>query len=86
MRDWLTLYTNGLPLYEKPLPVKISEEPTVEEVIEQERQDILDEADFQEYRVTPLPSLLIRNKIRFFSLDFLRRMESSRRSRSVWTA
>lgn len=52
MRDWLTLYTSSLPLYEQPLPVKMSDEPSVEEVLEQERQNILDEADFQEYRVT----------------------------------
>ena len=52
MREWTSLFVEGKPLYEQTdeLPAE-SEEPTPEQILEMERQALLDEGDFNEYRV-----------------------------------
>ncbi|XP_063404210.1 sperm flagellar protein 2-like isoform X1 [Mytilus trossulus] len=49
MRDWKVLFTEGKPLFEPPQPIE-STEPTPEQILEQERQNLLDETDFMEYK------------------------------------
>nr|KAG5711746.1 hypothetical protein BaRGS_023510 [Batillaria attramentaria] len=48
MRDWTALFVNGCPLYET-VPVDTGE-PTPEQILEEERQMLLDEGDFMEYK------------------------------------
>ena len=50
MREWTVLFTEGKPLFEPAPPVE-STEPTPEQILEQERQALLDETDFMEYKV-----------------------------------
>lgn len=50
MRDWKVLFAEGKPLFEPPQPIE-STEPTPEQILEQERQNLLDETDFMEYKV-----------------------------------
>ena len=50
MRDWTALFVSGCPLYETA-PVD-SGEPTPEQILEEERQMLLDEGDFIEYKVS----------------------------------
>lgn len=50
MREWTVLFTEGKPLFEPAPPVE-STEPTPEQILEQERQKLLDETDFMEYKV-----------------------------------
>lgn len=51
-RDWSLLFVEGKPLFEvTQLPHKDPEEPTPEQILEEERQRLLDEGDFTEYRV-----------------------------------
>ena len=52
MREWTELFVAGQPLYENsPEVLAIDEEPSPEKILEQERQALLDEGDFTEYRV-----------------------------------
>ena len=52
MRDWTTLFVEGKPLYEAEEEEIIEDtEPTPEQILEEERQLLLDETDFNEYRV-----------------------------------
>jgi len=51
MREWTVLFTEGKPLFEPAPPVE-STEPTPEQILEQERQKLLDETDFMEYKVS----------------------------------
>ena len=52
-REWSLLFVEGKPLFEVTnLPNKIPEEPTPEQILEEERQRLLDEGDFSEYRVS----------------------------------
>ena len=44
MREWTVLFTEGKPLFEPTPPVE-STEPTPEQILEQERQKLLDETD-----------------------------------------
>ncbi|XP_076462790.1 sperm flagellar protein 2-like isoform X2 [Babylonia areolata] len=48
MRDWTAMFVSGYPLYEA-VPVD-SGEPTPEQILEEERQMLLDEGDFMEYK------------------------------------
>ena len=49
MREWTALFIKGLPLYEQVM--EESTEPTPEQILEEERQQLLDEEDFTEYKV-----------------------------------
>lgn len=53
-RDWKELYYKGYPLYEQAWELQENKEPTPEEILEEERQKLLDETDFTEYRVRAL--------------------------------
>ena len=53
MRDWTTLFVSGQPLYEEAVEAVVDEEQlNTEKVLEEERQTLLDEGDFTEYRVS----------------------------------
>lgn len=54
MREWCTLFVAGQPLYETLVTETDNEdkEPTAEQLLEDERKLLLDEGDFNEYRVT----------------------------------
>ena len=56
MREWRALFETGIPLYEETAVVEATD-PTPQQVLEDERQQLLDEGDFMEYKV---PFLLIR--------------------------
>nr|XP_022317151.1 sperm flagellar protein 2-like isoform X9 [Crassostrea virginica] len=49
MRDWKALFVSGKPLYEQ-VPPPESTEPSPEQILEEERQALLDEGDFSEYK------------------------------------
>uniref|UniRef100_A0A8D2JEY3 Sperm flagellar 2 n=1 Tax=Varanus komodoensis TaxID=61221 RepID=A0A8D2JEY3_VARKO len=53
MRDWKELFLKGKPIYEQaeidPLPT----EPTPEQLIELDKMNLLDEKDYDEYKVLP---------------------------------
>lgn len=53
MRDWKELFIKGKPIYEQaeidPLPA----EPTPEQFIELDKMNLLDEKDYDEYKVLP---------------------------------
>ncbi|XP_062579929.1 sperm flagellar protein 2-like isoform X2 [Saccostrea cucullata] len=49
MRDWKSLFVSGKPLYEQAPPPE-STEPSPEQILEEERQALLDEGDFTEYK------------------------------------
>ncbi|XP_042306928.1 sperm flagellar protein 2 isoform X8 [Sceloporus undulatus] len=53
MRDWKELFLKGKPIYEQaeidPLPT----EPTPEQTVELDKMDLLDEKDYDEYKVLP---------------------------------
>jgi hypothetical protein len=52
-REWKALFTDGKPLYEVPPDTeKEMDEVTPEQVLEEERQQLLDEGDFLEYKVS----------------------------------
>ncbi|XP_070194777.1 sperm flagellar protein 2-like isoform X3 [Littorina saxatilis] len=48
MRDWTALFVSGCPLFETELVD--TGEPTPEQILEEERQMLLDEGDFMEYK------------------------------------
>lgn len=51
-RDWKALFEEGKPLYDQAIVGSSeTEEPTPEQILEEERQQLLDEGDFNEYRV-----------------------------------
>ena len=53
MREWKTLFVEGQPLYETP-PMEIEEipeEPTAEQLLQEEALALLDEGDLKEFRV-----------------------------------
>lgn len=56
MRDWKELFLKGKPIYEQaeidPLPT----EPTPEQLIELDKMNLLDEKDYDEYKVLPTDS------------------------------
>ena len=61
MREWKLLFTSGQPLFEHREPEVT--ELTAEQVLEEDRQNLLDEGDFTEYKVDPKEKcLLIRNR------------------------
>ncbi|XP_060552949.1 sperm flagellar protein 2-like isoform X2 [Ruditapes philippinarum] len=49
MREWRAQFEAGIPLYEK-VEVEEPVEPTASQVLEEERQNLLDEGDFIEYK------------------------------------
>ena len=49
MREWKTLFFSGQPLFEEAPADHI--ELTAEQVLEEERLQLLDEGDFMEYKV-----------------------------------
>ena len=50
MRDWKELFVHGLPIYDVG-SAEPTDEVTPEDVLEHDRQQLLNEADFTEYRV-----------------------------------
>ena len=50
MREWRALFETGIPLYEETAVVEATD-PTPQQVLEDERQQLLDEGDFMEYKV-----------------------------------
>ncbi len=54
VREWTSLFVSGKPLYtEEPAEAtSSSQEPSPEQLLEEERQLLLDEGDFDEYRVS----------------------------------
>ncbi|XP_074662046.1 sperm flagellar protein 2-like [Tubulanus polymorphus] len=49
-RDWTTLFLEGKSLYENEAEIKGLEDFTPQEILEEERQQLLDETDFKEYK------------------------------------
>lgn len=58
MREWKDLFVAGMPLYEVISEVEV--ETTQDMLLEEERQRLLDEGDFLEYKVggTPVTSTM----------------------------
>lgn len=57
MRDWTTQFISGIPLHEtKSIDTG---EPTPEQILEEERQMLLDEGDLIEYKVPQFFSEII---------------------------
>ena len=54
MRDWTSLFVSGKPLFEQSQRDEEGRPVTAEVVLEEERQALLDEGDFTEYRVSYL--------------------------------
>ena len=54
LREWTALFTAGHDLYEQGQgePVSDPSQPTPEQILEEEKQLLLDEGDFNEYRVS----------------------------------
>ena len=50
MREWRAQFEAGIPLYDK-MEVVEETEPTAQQVLEEERKNLLDEGDFIEYKV-----------------------------------
>ena len=50
MREWRALFEKGMPLYEEK-PAEEPTDPTVTQVLEEEKLQLLDEGDFMEYKV-----------------------------------
>ena len=50
MREWHAQFEAGIPLYEKKVVTK-APEMTAQQVLEEERCNLLDEGDFIEYKV-----------------------------------
>lgn len=68
MRDWTALFISGKPLYEQAPPPE-STEPSPEQILEEERQALLDEGDFSEYKVRVLwRSILIGSTIKLMKI------------------
>ena len=62
-REWTALFLAAKPMFEvAEVAVAEEPEPTPEQILEEERQQLLDEGDFTEYRVRTLALVL---KIRF---------------------
>ena len=52
MREWMTLFVEGKPLYPAKEESLSEAELTANQVLEEEKQRLLDEVDFTEYRVS----------------------------------
>ena len=71
-REWSLLFVDGQPLFEvTQLPHKDPQEPTPEQILEEERQRLLDEGDFSEYRVTDTQFLSFRTIVVVVSCVFV---------------
>ena len=54
-REWTALFCSGQPIFEvAEVPVLEEQEPSPEQILEEERQQLLDEGDFSEYRVSEI--------------------------------
>ncbi len=53
MREWTSQFVSGVPLYDTEVPPPQDDElqPSAEELLDNERKLLLDEGDFNEYRV-----------------------------------
>ncbi len=51
IREWMALFVEGKPLYTVAEQNAESAELTVDQVLEEEKQQLLDDVDFTEYRV-----------------------------------
>ena len=61
MREWTDLFVSGHPLYTERLEALPAEPegPTPAQIIEEERQQLLDEGDFAEYKVTSTKKVFV---------------------------
>ncbi|XP_063816860.1 sperm flagellar protein 2 isoform X2 [Pseudophryne corroboree] len=50
MREWKEIYFTGLPLYEEALIDPLPSEPTPEQLVELEKESLLDEKEYEEYK------------------------------------
>ena len=64
MREWRALFETGMPLYEERA-VEETSDPTVGQVLEEEKLQLLDEGDFMEYKVSHLEMSLVMRKPTF---------------------
>lgn len=51
MHDWKELFFNGMPIYEQASLKHLSAKPSTEQLIELEKRDLLDNNDYEEYKV-----------------------------------
>lgn len=51
MRDWKEFFFNGKPLYAQALIEPLPTEPTAEQLVELDKMKLLDEKDYDEYKV-----------------------------------
>uniref|UniRef100_A0A8C4WEQ1 Sperm flagellar 2 n=1 Tax=Gopherus evgoodei TaxID=1825980 RepID=A0A8C4WEQ1_9SAUR len=51
MRDWKELFFNGKPIYEQVSIEPLPTEPTPEQLVELDKMNLLDEKDYDEYKV-----------------------------------
>ncbi|XP_053148066.1 sperm flagellar protein 2 isoform X8 [Hemicordylus capensis] len=53
MRDWKELFLKGKPIYEQAAIDPLPAEPTPEQLVELDKMNLLDEKDYDEYKVLP---------------------------------
>lgn len=53
MRDWKELFLKGKPIYEQADISYLPDEPTPEQLVELDKINLLDEKDYDEYKVLP---------------------------------
>lgn len=53
MRDWKELFLKGKPIYEQADISDLPDEPTPEQLVELDKINLLDEKDYDEYKVLP---------------------------------
>lgn len=51
MHDWKELFMNGKPIYEQASIKYLPPKPSAEQRIELEKRDLLDNSDYEEYKV-----------------------------------
>lgn len=51
MHDWKELFFNGKPIYEQASIKHLPAKPSAEQLTELEKRDLLDNNDYEEYKV-----------------------------------
>lgn len=51
MQDWKELFFHGKPIYEQASIKDLPTKPSTEQLIELEKRDLLDNSDYEEYKV-----------------------------------
>lgn len=51
MHNWKELFLNGKPIYEQASIKHLSAKPSAEQRVELEKRDLLDNGDYEEYKV-----------------------------------